>query len=149
MPSAWKHNLFTVLKWNRSKPTPRHRKESNLEGRRNQKPGITLMSDLKISQRYGKQDTHCTCNDILRRVRETIVTVEELYYIHCECVRGLKKPARNAPAPYSYLWYALIYNIFVHGLIARTNFQKTLFKWNVYFYILYTSARNISHSKTN
>ena len=65
-----------------------------------------------------KQSRQCTYNVTLRRVRATIVAVENSkYYIFWECVCSLRYPVTNEHAPYCHLWPVRLYNIFPRYLI--------------------------------
>jgi hypothetical protein len=73
-----------------------------------------------------EEDKHCTYDVILRRVRATIVAVEQQYHIFRECVCSLSYPACNARAQRCHLWSFSLYNIFPHYLINGATFEKKI-----------------------
>jgi hypothetical protein len=76
-----------------------------------------------------KQDSQCTSNATLRRVRATIVTAEKRVLHNlcvCVCVCSLRYPACNAHAPHCHLWHVRLYNILPHYLKNGTVFGKKL-----------------------
>ena len=69
-----------------------------------------------------KQDRQCTYNVTLRRVRATIVAVEDQYYIFWVRVCSLSYPACTEHEPYYIVTYGLFESIFPHYLINVTIF---------------------------
>ena len=101
-----------------------------------------------------KHDRQCTYNVTLRRVRATIVAVENnKYYICRVCVCSHECPACNANAPYCSLWHVRLYHILPHYLIhgKRQDFRREKKLPNTKcVLIFYTSfVWNISHSRKN
>jgi hypothetical protein len=71
------------------------------------------------------------------------------YYIVCVCVCSLRYSACNAHAPYCYLWFVRLYNIFPYYLIkARFSRGKKVVEHKMCVSCFSTtSAWNISHFK--
>ena len=89
------------------------------------------------------QDRQWTYNVISRRVRATIVAVENQYYVLWACICRLWYLACNAHAPYCHLCPVWLYNTFPHYLINGVVEHK------MYVLILYNIIWSISDSKKN
>ena len=86
------------------------------------------------------QYSQCTYNVTLRRFRVTTVAVEkDEYYTTCVYICSLTYPARNAHAPYCYLWPAPLYNIFSTFSHKRINFRKKVTEHKMCILILSTT----------
>jgi hypothetical protein len=100
-----------------------------------------------------KQDRQCTYNGILRRVRVTIVAVEELeYYIFWVCVCSLSYPACKAHAPYCIVICGLFgCIIFFHNTSQMEGFseKKVIEPRKRVLFFSTSLVWNISHSKKN
>jgi hypothetical protein len=89
-----------------------------------------------------EQDGRCTYNVTQRRVRATVVVVEEQCVLHklSVCICSLRYAACNAHAPYCHLWPAPLYNIFPHFLINTTILEKRkLITKRVFWFSLHLS----------
>ena len=77
------------------------------------------------------QDSQCTHNVTLRRVRAAIfVAGKAINTTYSECVGNLSYPACSARTPYCHLWPAWFYIISAHYFIKVSIFvkKKKLFK---------------------
>jgi len=97
-----------------------------------------------------KQDSQCTYNATLRRVRAMIVTVDKQWLLHNlnVCVCSLRYPECNAHAPHCRLCHVRLYNVLKHYLTNGTVFEKKVIEhkmWDIIF--SKTFVRHISHSK--
>ena len=103
-------------------------------------------------KRDREQNMKCTCNVTLRRVRATIVTVENnKYYIFGVCACSLSYPVGNAHAPYCHLWPVGLYNIFQQYFMNGTIFgEGGVIEQKMHVSIFsVTFVWNISHYKNN
>jgi hypothetical protein len=74
------------------------------------------------------------------------------YYIFWVCVCSLTYTARNAHAPYCYLWPIQLYNIFPHYLMMGTILgeKKTLLHWKINtYYIFWVSVCSLTYTARN
>ena len=111
------------------------------DGQRERKDRRKKKQKDTLNKHKYEQDRHCTYNVTLRRVRATIIAVENnKYYIFPVCVCNLRYPACNAHAPYCHLWPARVYNILPHYLIKGKLFEKNVFVHKVFVLILPTTS---------
>jgi hypothetical protein len=110
---------------------------------------IMVPSSDRQETKDDKQGRQCTYNVTCRRVRATIVAVENSRYcISWECVFCLSYPTYNAHATYYHLWPAPLYNIFPHYFINGTIFLIQLLNIKMLALIFCTAfVWNIYHSK--
>ena len=97
-----------------------------------------------------RHDSQCRYNEILRRVRATIVAVEKQWVLHNRsvCICSLRYSAGNAHAPCCHLWPAPLYNFFPRCLINGTIFGKKNTEHKMCVLIISTTFGGyISHSK--
>ena len=89
------------------------------------------------------------CITALRRVRATIVAVEDdNYYIIWVCVCSLRYPACNARPSYCHLWSVQLCNIFSILSHRKQDFRKRKYiKHKTCVLIFSGSVWNISHAK--
>jgi hypothetical protein len=88
--------------------------------------GKGRISTASIRNQYkSSKAKQCVYNITLRRVRATIVAVENIgYYTTCVGICSLRYLACNAQALYCHLWPATLYNIFPHYYINGKIFKK-------------------------
>ena len=96
------------------------------------------------------QERQWEYNATMKRVRATIVVVENQWVLHNlnVCICSLRYPARNAHAPYCHLWPAPLYSILLPFLINDKIFEKKVTEYKMCILIFSTTfIWNISHSK--
>ena len=106
----------------------------------------------KLQSEKFKQDTQCTYDVTLRRVRVTVISVEKQWVLHnlsrALVALGIQYAMRLEP--YCHLWPTPLYNKFPHFVINVTIFKKNVTGYTMWVLISSTTfVWNISHSKKN
>ena len=101
----------------------------------------------RLFRLFKNQDRICSYNVTCRRVRATIVAVENQELLHVpNYVCSLRYPAWNAQTPYCHLWPARLYNIFPHYVMNSTILgNKKILNTKCVFWFSLQICLKISH----